>query len=294
MMPRKQRGPSSGLRSYAGRIAGYAQSVAAYDMTLNPPDFSGAVLEKTGAGAVRIVGPDGCFYLNANVGIYRLSNADGTCPNAAELAPNPSLVIEPVDEPDIAPQGTALHFNITFPHMTVPIGTPVSVVVSGANSLQTVVFMGFGSAIPFTYAGRNIGFDTVTAFGDVDGETVVSNQVPVQWTGGLHTTFLTLNGSATTGASGGAASVTATLLDLSVDPPLAIPNADVMFSIGAASCTGTTNSSGVATCSVALGAPGVATLTASYTGTSALLPATDTLAFHVLDDRIFADGFDGD
>ncbi len=75
----------------ASRIGGYAQSVAAYDMTLDPPAFSGAVLEETGAGATRVVGPDGCFYLNANVGIYRLSNADGTCPNAAQLTPNPSL-----------------------------------------------------------------------------------------------------------------------------------------------------------------------------------------------------------
>ncbi len=66
------------------------------------------------------------------------------------------------------------------------------------------------------------------------------------------------------------------------------------FTIGASSCDGTTNASGVASCSVALGAPGVFTLTASYAGTTALLPATDTLAFHVLDDRIFADGFDGD
>ncbi|HKE46508.1 MAG TPA: protease pro-enzyme activation domain-containing protein [Rhodanobacteraceae bacterium] len=278
----------------ASRTGGYAQSVAAYDMSLSPPAFSGAVLEETGAGSVRIVGPDGCFYLNAGVAIYRLSNADGTCPAADVLAPNPSLVIEPVEEPTLAPQGTALHFNIDFPHMTVPIGTPVAVVVSGANALETVAFMGFGSAIPFAYVGRNIGFDTVVAYGDVGGETVVSNRVPVQWTGGLHTTFLTLNGSAVTGGSGGAAGVTATLLDLSVDPPLAIPNADVTFTIGAASCIGTTNASGVASCSVALGAPGVATLTASFAGTTALLPATDTLAFHVLDDRIFADGFDGD
>ncbi len=96
-----------------------------------------------------------------------------------------------------------MNFNITFPHMTVPTGTPVSVVVSGANSLQTVAFMGFGSAIPFSYVGRNIGFDTVVAFGDVDGETVESNHVPVQWIGGRHTTYLTLNGSPTAGNSGG-------------------------------------------------------------------------------------------
>ena len=66
------------------------------------------------------------------------------------------------------------------------------------------------------------------------------------------------------------------------------------FTIGSGSCTATSDTNGVATCSVPLGAPGVGVLTASFAGTSALLPATATLAFHVLDDRIFEDGFDGD
>jgi len=278
----------------ASRIGGYPQSVAAYDMTLAPPAFSGAVLEETGAGATRIIGPDGCFYLNANVGIYRLSNADGTCPNAAQLTPNPSIVIEPANEPPLAPQGTVQNFTIFFPHMTVPLGFPVTVVVSGANSLQQVVFMGFGAGVAFSYVGQFIGEDTVQAFATIDDATVTSNKVPVKWVGGRHTTYLTLNGSANAGNSGGTASVTATLLDLSVDPALAIPNATVTFTIGSASCDGTTTASGVATCNIALGAPGVQTLAANYAGTTALLPATDTLAFHVLDDTIFADGFDGD
>lgn len=67
----------------------------------------------------------------------------------------------------------------------------------------------------------------------------------------------------------------------------------VTFTVGANSCTATTDANGVATCSVALGTPGVGVLTRSFAGTSALLPATATLAFHVLDDTIFKDGFDG-
>ncbi len=164
--------------------------------------------------------------------------------------------------------------------------------VEGANSLQTVVFMGFGTAAPFSYAGRNIGFDNVVAYAEIDGETVVSNRVPVQWVGGLHTTYLTLNGSPTSGGSGSSALVTATLLDRSVEPPLKLSNQTVTFTIGAASCDATTDIEGVASCSVALGAPVVTTLRASFAGTTALLPASDTLAFHVLDDRIFANGFD--
>ncbi len=278
----------------ASRIAGFPEAVAAWDMTLDPPDFSGAVLEETGAGGLRAVGPDGCLYLNASVGIYRLSNADGTCPNAAQLAPNPSLVIAPVDEPTIAPQGTVEHFNITFPHTTVPIGMPVTVIVSGANAVQTVVFQSFGSAVAFSYLGRNVGDDTVIAYATVDGQTIVSNQVPMQWTAGLHETLLSLNGSPTSGPSDGSTTPTATLRDLSVDPALPVPDASVTFTIGSGSCTATSDTNGVATCSVPLGAPGVGVLTASFAGTSALLPATATLAFHVLDDRIFEDGFDGD
>ncbi len=277
----------------ASRIGGYAESVAAYDMSLVPPAFSGAVLEETGAGAIRVVGPDGCFYLNAGVAIYRLSNADGTCPAADQLTPNPSLDLEPVDEPPTAAQGTVQNFTVFFPHGAPPPGTPVTVVVSGANSLQVVAFMGFGSGVPFSYVGRNIGEDAVVAFATIDNATVTSNQVPVVWTGGRHTTYLTLNGSPTSGNSGGTIAVTATLLDLSVDPALPVPGADVTFTMGAAQCDGTTNASGVATCNIALGAPAVLTLNASYAGTTALLPASATQAFHVLDDRIFADGFDG-
>jgi hypothetical protein len=167
------------------------------------------------------------------------------------------------------------------------------VVVSGANSQQTVAFMGFGSGVPFSYVGRNIGEDAVVAFSTIDDATVTSNQVPVVWTGGLHTTYLTLNGSPTSGNSGGTVSVTATLLDRSVDPALAVSGAEITFTVGTVSCNGTTDSSGVATCVLTLGAPAVLTLNANYAGSSALSPASATQAFHILDDRIFADGFDG-
>jgi hypothetical protein len=289
--------PDGGARSIvvgASALGGYAQSVAAYDMTLTPPAFSGAVLETTGAGGARIIGPDGCFYLTAADGVYRVSNADGTCPNAAQLAPDPSLLLLPSSEPPLAPQGTVMNFGVFFPGMDVPVGTPATVIVEGANSLQTVVFMGFGTSAPFSYAGRNIGFDDVVAYAEINGETVVSNRVRVQWVSGLHTTYLTLNGSPTSGGSGGSALVTATLLDRSVEPPLKLSNQTVTFTIGAASCDATTDAQGVASCSVALGAPAVTTLSASFAGTSALLPASDRLAFHVLDDRIFANGFDPD
>ncbi|MGA9342543.1 MAG: protease pro-enzyme activation domain-containing protein [Rhodanobacteraceae bacterium] len=276
----------------ASRVGGVPESVAVFDTTVNPPVFSGAMLEETGAGSMRVVGPDGCFYLNANVGVYRLSNADGTCPTTAQLAPNPSLLVDPFSEPPIAAQGTAQNFAISFPHTMVPVGTPVTVVVSGANSLQEAVFMGFGSSAFFSYVGRNVGEDTVVAFATIDGATVISNQVPVGWTSGRHSTFLTLNGSATAGPSGGTASATATLLDLSVDPAVPVPGETIGFALGTSSCNATTDSNGVATCALALGAPGVLTLTASFAGDATFLSANDTLAFHVLDDTIFANGFE--
>ena len=286
-------GGAQGIVVGASRVGGYAESVAVYDMSLAPPAFSGAVLEQTGAGSDRVVGPDGCFYLNANVAIYRLSNADGTCPAAGQLTPNPSLDLEPVDEPPIAAQGTAQNFTVFFPHGAPPLGTPVTVIVSGANSQQTVAFMGFGSGVPFSYVGRNVGEDAVVAFGTIDGATVTSNQVPVVWTSGLQTTYLTLNGSPTSGNSGGTVSVTATLLDRSADPAIAVSGAEITFTVGTGSCNGTTDASGVATCALTLGAPAVLTLNANYAGSATLLPASATQAFHVLDDRIFADGFDG-
>lgn len=288
--------PGGGARTLvvgASRVGGYANSVAAYDMTLTPPDFSGATLEETGAGAPRIVGPDGCFYLNVGVAIYRLSNADDSCPLAAQLAPDPALVVNPNNDPSVAAQGTLQHFTVLFPHSTPPLGTPVTIVVSGANSVQATAYIGFGVGAPFGYIGRNAGEDTLIAYATVNGATVASNRVPVTWTAGRHSTYLSVNQTATSGDTGSVTHAVATLVDVSIDPPVVIPGATIGFTLASGSCNAVTNASGVATCDITLGPVAVASLTATYAGDSSFLPADASSVFHILFDRIFGDGFDG-
>jgi len=287
-------GGAAGLIVGASGIGGFSNSVAVYDLTATSPVFSGGLLEETGAGAPRLTGPDGCLYLNAGVAVYRLSNADGSCPLAAQLLPNPSIVVTPNNNgPAIAAQGTAQTFNITFPHSDPPVGTPVTVIVHGANSLQRIVTTGFGVGVGFTYVGAAAGADDLIAYVTLDGQLVSSNRVHVAWTDGAHTSYLSLNGSDETGATGAPAHLQATLLDRSITPPAPISGATLHFTLGGGTCSASTDASGVARCAITLASPTVTSLTASYAGDGAHLATSATIGFHVLTDRIFADGFDG-
>jgi kumamolisin len=287
--------PGGGARALvvgAHRAGGYDYSVAAYDMTVSPPAFSGATLEETGAGAHRVIGPDGCFYLNAGVAIYRLSNADDTCPLVGQLAPDPALVVEPDSEPAVGVQGTTQHFQVLFPHSTPALDTPVTVIVEGANSQQSVTYVGFGIGASFIYVGRNAGVDTLIAYATIDGELVASNRVQVTWTAGRHTSLLNLDASTSSGNTGGVAHAIASLADISLDPPVAIAGATIAFTLATGGCSATTDANGSASCDIVLGAPGVAALNASYAGDVTHLPTSAAGAFHVLVDSIFANGFE--
>ncbi len=287
-------GGAGGLMVGASGIGGFSQSVAVYDLTTPSPVFSGGLLEETGAGAPRLIGPDGCIYLNAGVAVYRLANADGSCPLPAQLLPNPSIVATPNNNgPAIGAQGTGQTFNITFPHSDPPVGTPVTVIVQGANSLQRIVATGFGVGIGFTYVGAEAGEDDLVAYATLEGQLVSSNRVHVTWTSGAHTSYLSLNGSDQTGATGAQAHVQATLLDRSLTPPAPIAGAAIDFTLAGGTCSAGTDASGVARCTITLASPAVTSLAANYAGDGSHLGASATIGFHVLTDRIFANGFDG-
>ncbi len=287
-------GGAAGLIVGASGIGGFSNSVAVYDLTATSPVFSGGLLEETGAGAPRLIGPDGCIYLNVGVAVYRLGNEDGTCPLAAQLLPNPSIVMTPNNfGAAIGAQGTVQTFNITFPHSDPPVGTPVTVIVQGANSLQRVVNTGFGVGVGFSYVGAVAGEDDLVAYATLDGQLVSSNRVRATWTDGAHTSYLSLNGSDETGATGAQAQVQATLLDRSITPPAPIGGAAVDFTLGGGSCSATTDTTGVARCAITLASPTVTSLAANYAGDGAHLAASASIGFHVLTDRIFANGFDG-
>jgi hypothetical protein len=114
----------------------------------------------------------------------------------------------------------------------------------------------------------------------------------VQWTAGVHATSLDLNASTTTGSTGGVALAQSTLLDRSLTPAAPLAGASITFTLADATCVAVTDSNGVAACELALGNPATAVLAATYAGDADHLPADASVAFHVVSDRIFADGFE--
>ncbi|MEO6689289.1 MAG: hypothetical protein ABIN56_09255 [Dokdonella sp.] len=171
----------------------------------------------------------------------------------------------------------------------------MTIAVSGVNSVQATACIGFGFGVgaPFGYLGRNAGEDTLIAYAMIDGATVASNRVPVTWTVGRHSTCLSMERTATSGDTGSATHAVATLVDVSVDAPVAIAGATIDFALASGSCNAVSNANGVATCDIALGAAASASLTATYAGDIGFLPANASSVFHILFDRIFATGFDG-
>jgi len=276
----------------SANTGGYAHSVAVLDTTLTPAVFSGATFIAADVGSTKIFGPDHCVYL-ANVGaVYKLSNADGSCPLNG-LAPNRSIVINPQTEPATLTQGSALRFDATFPHNpNLPFGTPITYTVSGANPLLGTTAIGFGG-LSFAYTGKHAGNDSVVATVQINGTTVTSNTVPVTWTPGKHSTFIDLNTSVSSGTLGSSTALSATLIDTSAKPVAPIAGATLQFTLSGQSCSATTDALGQASCNVTISALTQCTLYASYAGDSQYLPiATSELfavsAYYV----IFSNGFE--
>ena len=274
------------------RASGFPNSVAAYDMTVTPPVYSGATLVQNDVGGQKILGPDQCVYLSASDAVYRVTNADGSCPLTG-LSPNPSIVVTPQDVPPIAPQGTALSFDISFPHGVPPLGTAITVTVNGANTYQHVGYIAFSNTVIVSYAGVNAGDDSLVAYATLDGAVVASTPVNVTWTPGKHTTALIMNTAATGANLDSSAPVSATLLDLSLNPVTPIAGATVVFSVVGQSCSAPTDANGLAQCRLTETATGKCTLGASYAGDATHLPTSTTESFAASNyDVLFTDGFE--
>jgi hypothetical protein len=273
-------------------LGGYAHSVAAFDLTLTPPVFSGATLVESDVGSTKVIGPDQCVYLANGNAVYKLTNADGSCPLAG-LAPNPSVVLTPEANPSAAVQGSSLRFDVTFPHDTnLPVGTPVSYEVTGANTLIGSTTIGFGSVV-FSYIGLHAGVDNVAASATINGNDIQSNVVKVTWVPGKHTTFIDLNNTVASGTIGIGQTVAATLFDQSASPFTPIAGETVQFSLAGQACSATTDINGRAACNIAVSALTQCTLTATFDGDSQYDAASASQLFAVASiDVIFTNGFE--
>ena len=258
--------------------SGFPAGIKAFDTTTNPVTTSSMLVNNAYAN-VQIIGPDGCQYASMAVAVYKITNADGSCPLAIG---SPSLALSP---PSVAPnpaQGSAKSFTASFHYTTVPVGTPVFFLVFGANAQQKQVLTDANGKATFTYTGVNAGTDTIIASGTANSVLLTSSQAKVTWVNGVHTTSLDLNLSPTGGTAGTRTTLSATLVDVSVTPAVAIAGATVQLAVGSQSCSGVTNASGVASCSFVLTTVGNFTLTASYAGSATFSSVSASTGFSVV------------
>jgi hypothetical protein len=249
------------------------------DLTQSPPIVSN-VFTGGSRGDFVAVGPDGCAYATQTDRVLKVTNADGSCPFAPTSAA-PGLSLTPAVVVPNPTQGTPETFTATFHNITVPAGTPVTLTVIGPNLQSRLGRTDANGQATFTYTGTFTGTDALFATATVSSQTLTSNVAQVTWTGGPHTTFLTLNPSPTGGTVGKPVTLLASLTDVSVTPAAVIPNANVNFTLGDLTCGGITDGNGIASCTVIPDAAGLSTLTAVFGGTPQYLGSTASTGFLV-------------
>ena len=261
------------------------------DITTDPVQTT-TLAHDIGAGTI---GADGCLYTATADTVYRIAPASGPC-DFATTNPSPTLVLTPRNVTPDPTQGSVQTLTVTFDNIVVPADTTVLLQVNGANTQSQLLRTDANGVATFAYRGLLAGDDVVTAYAYTDVAMLTSNVARVTWLAGPHESFVNLSG-----VSGAIANqpvmLSASLLDIAVDPQAAIAGATMSFSVGGESCSGTTNASGVASCSVTLAHSGAYTLIVSYAGSAQHLAASaNTLLVVPTDgvDLIFADGFDGD
>jgi len=269
----------------------FAPGIRSFDITADSALATSLVMQN-GYANVQVLGPDGCQYASMNVAVYRITNADGSCPLRSG---QPLLALSPGSVSPSPVQGTTQTFSARFHNIDVPAGTTVLFQVFGANAQVQQSTLGDDGAATFVETGTNAGGDTVTASANVGGVSLSSTPVQLTWTAGAHSAFLTLNRSPTSAMAGRPVLLTANLSDASADPNAPLADAAIAFDIDGQTCTGTTGASGNASCAVTVPDVGVFTLTATYAGSGSALPASASELFSTtpFSDLIFADGFDG-
>ncbi|MHB8576667.1 MAG: protease pro-enzyme activation domain-containing protein, partial [Dehalococcoidia bacterium] len=234
-------------------------------------------------GDFATVGPDGCLYATQDDRILKVTNADGTC-TLSPSEPAATLGLSPGTVAPNPQQGTTTSFTATLTNVPNPSGTSITFAVSGANSAAGLVTADNTGKAVFTYSGVHTGADTVVAFTGSGAATLLSNSGRVTWASGNHTTFSTLNQSATAGYPNLPVTVTGNLSDVSTQPATTpLSGQTLSFSLsgaGGQSCTGTTDATGTASCSITPTAPpGSYTLTVSFTATGSYLASSDSAGF---------------
>ena len=229
------------------------------------------------------VGPSGCLYATQTDRVIRITKADGTCSlTPTNLAPQIALTPENV-QPSPA-QGTTATLTAQVKNAANLADIPVTLFVSGANSIARLARTDATGKATITYTGVFAGADQAFASADLSGSVIFSNTSQVTWTSGKHSTFLTLNQSPSSGFRNQPLPLTATLVDVSVTPATAVSGVPVTFTVAGQTCMATTNAAGTAACSVTPSvAAGTYPLTATFAGNGSLVPSSANKTVDLLD-----------
>ena len=259
------------------------------DLTIKPRSLG--VTLATGGGANNLVrGPDGCVYAAQGDGVFKITDTHGNCTYASAPQP-PSLVLAPPTTSNDPAQGTSQTFTASFHYVTVPAGTPVTLLVVGPNTQTLFGRTNANGQATFSYSGIFTGTDQLVASATVGAQALASNFAQVTWIGGPHATLCTLNLSPSSGTVGKTSTLIASLFDISVTPPIAIPGTQLKFTLDGNSCTGTTGLTGKASCNMTPTAAGVTPLIASFAGNFQFQPANATIAFNATGPPTFVPTF---
>jgi kumamolisin len=265
--------------------------IRSFDIGVDPAAATSLLL-KNGYANVQVIGPDQCQYVSMSVAVYRITNADGSCPLRSS---QPLIALSPAVVSPAPTQGGSQTFTASLHNVDVPAGTPVYFQVTGANAQVRLVATDASGTAAFVESGVNAGSDTVTASVTVNGTLLMSDPAHVAWSSGPHTSFLNLNASPSSATAGQPVTLVANLTDVSVEPAVPIQGATIQFSVDGQTCSGAAAANGTARCTLVVPHVGAFTLNASFAGSGGALPATasSVLSTTPVNDLIFADSFDG-
>jgi hypothetical protein len=234
----------------------------------------------TGGPGVGVIGPDGCMYSAKTTTIYRVAAAAGGC-SFTPTSPAPAINLTPATVAPNPAQGSAQTFTATLRNVTPSSGVPVMFTVEGVNEQIKLVDTDSNGKAVLSYTAAFAGTDKVTASAAPSTTTLTSNTVPVTWTAGKHVSVLSLNASPQGAIVNQPVTLVASLADGSASPVAALSGQAVSFTLGGATCTATTGTTGLASCAITPTQAGSTTLTASFAGGSQVTAATGSIGFRV-------------
>ncbi|GIK86053.1 MAG: hypothetical protein BroJett026_15340 [Betaproteobacteria bacterium] len=248
------------------------------DVSVSPPTITPLIDKGMSSG---VVGPDGCLYLSDLETVHKLTQANGAC-GFTPTNPSPAISLTPAETSPDPATGTSVTLTATLVGVPAQADVPITFRVDGPNGRYAMARTDASGKATLTYVGDVAGTDTARADTVLGSATLTSGLARVHWVAGRHTSFLTLNPSATSSIAGQVVTLTAAIADGSTTPLGSIAGVTIQFNVGGQMCNAVTNASGIATCQVTLPLTGNYTLTATFAGNAQYVASAAAVPFNVV------------